>query len=165
MIAVRSLAFVALSLLALTAHADRRAMPADVPGIYATECGACHVAYAPGALPADSWRRIVAGLERHYGTDASLDDASVARIGEWLQRHAGTWKHVREAPPQDRITRAAWFERKHRKIDSAAWRHEGVNSAANCAACHLGAERGHFDDDDLRIPPGLPVRLRGAWND
>ncbi|MDT3678995.1 MAG: cytochrome C [Burkholderiaceae bacterium] len=165
MSAVRPLALAVLSLLALSAHAGDRGMPSDVPEVYATECGACHVAYAPGALPADSWRRIVAELDRHYGTDASLDDASTARIDEWLQRHAGTWKRVREAPPQDRITRAAWFERKHRKIDSAVWRHDAVKSAANCGACHVGAERGHFDDDDLRIPPGLPARHRGAWSD
>ena len=112
-----------------------------------------------------SWRRIVDGLERHYGTDASLDDASTARIDEWLQRNAGTWKRVREAPPQDRITRSTWFERKHRKVDAAVWQHTSVKSAANCGACHPGAERGYFDDDDLRVPSGLPARYRGAWSD
>jgi hypothetical protein len=158
MIAARPLALLLLSLLALSAHAGRRGMPPDVPAVYAKECGACHLAYPPGTLPAASWRRIVDGLERHYGTDASLDDASTARIDEWLQRNAGTWKRVREAPPQDRITRSAWFERKHRKVDAAVWRHASVRSAANCGACHAGAERGHFDDDDLRVPLGLPAR-------
>lgn len=155
MIAARPLALLLLSLLALSAHAGGRRMPSDAPPVYGKECGACHVAYPPGALPAASWRRIVDGLERHYGTDASLDDASTARIDEWLQRNAGTWKRVREAPPQDRITRSAWFERKHRKVDAAVWRHPSVKSAANCGACHAGAERGRFDDDDLRVPPGL----------
>mgnify|MGYP001067874436 FL=1 len=167
MIAARPFALVLpllLSLLALSAHAGRRGMPPDVPQVYAKECGACHVAYPPGALPAVSWRRIVDGLERHYGTDASLDDASTARIDEWLQRNAGTWKRVREAPPQDRITRSTWFERKHRKVDAAVWQHTSVKSAANCGACHPGAERGYFDDDDLRVPPGLPARYRGAWS-
>ena len=158
MIAARPLALLLLSLLALSAHAGRRGMSPDVPAVYAKECGACHLAYPPGTLPAASWRRIVDGLERHYGTDASLDDASTARIDEWLQRYAGTWKRVREAPPQDRITRSAWFERKHRKVDAAVWRHASVRSAANCGACHAGAERGHFDDDDLRVPLGLPAR-------
>lgn len=165
MIGVRPLAFLVLSLLALHAHADRRGMPVDVPQVYATECGACHIAYPPGALPAASWRRIVAGLDRHYGTDASLDEASIARIDGWLQRHAGTWKRVREQPPQDRITRSAWFERKHRAIGASAWRRESVKSAANCGACHAGAGRGRFDDDELRIPPGLDARPRRARND
>ena len=162
---LRSLLFVVLSIAAASAHADRRGMPADVPDLYRQECGSCHAAYPPGALPASSWRRIVAGLERHYGSDASLDEASTARIGDWLQRHAGTWKRVREAPPEDRITRSSWFERKHREIDAAVWRHDSVKSAANCEACHVGAERGRFDDDDLRIPPGLDARYRRAWSD
>lgn len=165
MTVLRFLSFALLSLVAVSAHADRRAMPADVPDLYRQECGSCHAAYPPGALPASSWRRIVAGLERHYGSDASLDDASTARIDDWLRLHAGTWKRVHEAPPEDRITRSAWFERKHREIDAQVWRHDSVKSAANCEACHVGAERGRFDDDDLRIPPGLDARNRRAWSD
>ncbi len=34
-----------------------------------------------------------------------------------------------------------------------------------CAACHAGAVRGDFDDDDLRIPAGLGTGSRRAWND
>ena len=43
-----------------------------------TECGSCHLAYPPELLPASSWRRIMAGLDRHFGADASLDAASAA---------------------------------------------------------------------------------------
>ena len=39
------------------------------------ECGACHMAYQPQFLPANSWRRILADLGNHFGEDASLDDA------------------------------------------------------------------------------------------
>ncbi|MBN9462534.1 MAG: diheme cytochrome c [Burkholderiales bacterium] len=144
---------------------ERTAMPADVPATYLQECASCHIAYPPGALPAASWQRIMSTLDSHYGTDAELDAAPGARIGAWLQRHAGTWKHVSEAPPHDRITRSRWFERRHRKVDAAVWRHDSVKSAANCAACHAGAERGRFDDDDLRFPAGLDARYRGPWND
>lgn len=69
------------------------------------------------------------------------------------------------SPPQDRITRSAWFERKHRKVDAAVWKLPSVRSAANCAACHTKAERGDFDDDRLRMPAGLDARLRRSWND
>ena len=95
----------------------------------------------------------------------ALDPATAARIDAWLQRHAGTWKRVSDEPPQDRITRSRWFERKHRKVDTAVWRHDSVKSAANCGACHVGADRGRFDDDDLRFPAGLGARHRRAWND
>jgi len=44
-------------------------------------------------------RRIVeatrmGSLPTHYGTDASLDEASVRDISGWLQTHAGTYKRV-----------------------------------------------------------------------
>jgi mono/diheme cytochrome c family protein len=105
------------------------------------------------------------GLGKHYGTDASLDEATVRQLAGWLQQHAGTYKRVTDAPPQDRITRSAWFERKHRRIDAAVWKHASVKSAANCAACHTGADQGRFNDDDLRFPAGLDARYRDAFID
>lgn len=155
----------AIVLMALaSAHADSgRVMPRNVPGAYTQECAACHTAYSPGLLPATSWGRIMAGLGKHYGTDASLDAATVQQLSQWLQTNAGTYKRVSEEPPQDRITRSAWFERKHRKIDPPVWKLPSVKSAANCAACHTGADQGNFND--LRMPAGLDARSRRAWND
>jgi mono/diheme cytochrome c family protein len=140
-------------------------MPRQVPAAYTQECAACHTAYPPGMLPAKSWQRIIAGLDKHYGTDASLDAATVQQLSTWLQTHAGTYKRVSEEPAQDRITRSAWFERKHRKVDAAVWKLPSVKSAANCAACHTGADKGAFDDDHLRFPTGLDARMRRNWND
>ena len=149
-----------------TALADSgRAMPRAVPPAYTAECASCHTAYPPGMLPARSWQRIMAGLDRHYGTDASLDAATVQQIGSWLQTHAGTYKRVAEEPPQDRITRSAWFVRKHDDIEPAVWKLPSVKSPANCAACHTGADQGQFDDDHLRMPAGLSLRQRWAWFD
>jgi Dihaem cytochrome c len=150
---------------ALPARADGALMPLRVPPAYTQECGACHTAYPPALLPARSWQRLMGGLDRHYGSDATLDAKTLAQLDGWLQQHAGTYKRVAEEPPQDRITRSAWFERKHRQIDAAVWRLPSVKSAANCAACHGGAERGRFDDDELRLPEGLDARQRRAWND
>lgn len=142
----------------------RRLMPTPLKA-YTQECGACHTAYPPGLLPARSWQRLMQGLQQHYGTDASLDAPMAAQIGVWLQANAGTDKRVREEPPQDRITRSAWFERKHRKLDAAVWSHTSVKTAANCAACHTNADIGRFDERDLRVPAGLEGRLRRGWSD
>lgn len=144
---------------------DERGMPRPVPPAYSTECGSCHLAFPPGALPAASWKHIMAGLDKHYGSNASLDDATRRQLDTWLQAHAGTWKRVAETPPEDRITRSAWFQRKHRHVRDAVWTHASVKRPANCSACHPGAERGDFDDDHLKIPPGLPLHLRWAWFD
>jgi mono/diheme cytochrome c family protein len=153
-------------LLAGAARADSdRLLPMQVPKAYTQECGACHTAYPPGLLPAPSWQRIMSGLDKHYGTDASLDAATVQQLNEWLQAHAGTYKRANEAPPEDRITRSAWFVRKHREINAAVWSHASVKSAANCAACHTRADQGDFDDDNLRIPSGLDARYHRAFRD
>ncbi len=142
-----------------------RAMPRTVPPAYTQECASCHTAYPPGLLPARSWQRVMNGLDRHYGTDAALDAATVQQLSTWLQTHAGTYKRVSEEPPQDRITRSAWFDRKHRKVEAAVWRLPSVRSAANCAACHTGADQGQFDDDHLSMPAGLTLRQRWLWVD
>lgn len=149
-----------------TAQADSaRLLPRDMPAAYTQECAACHTAYPPGMLPAPSWNRIMNGLDKHYGTDASLDAATVKQLSTWLQTNAGTYKRVRETPPEDRITRSEWFLREHRKLDPSVWSHMSVKSAANCAACHTGADRGEYDDDNLRFPAGLDQRHRRAFMD
>ena len=156
-----------LGLAALSAtHADSgRLLPRNVPQAYTQECAACHTGYAPGMLPARSWQRIMSGLDQHYGTDASLDTATVQQLTAWLVSNAGTYKRVAEAPPEDRITRSAWFERKHDDIAPSVWKLASVKSAANCAACHTGADKGDYDDDNLQFPAGLDARSRRAWND
>lgn len=153
-------------LLVASAHADGpRGWPPGMPPAYVQECAACHTAYPPGMLPAASWQRVMAGLDRHYGTDAALDEAAVKQIGGWLQAHAGSHRRVAEAPPEDRITRSRWFLRKHDEIAPAVWRLPSVGSAANCGACHTRADRGDYDEDFLRMPAGLSEGQRRAWRD
>jgi mono/diheme cytochrome c family protein len=132
--------------------ADSPLMPAQVLPLYKQECAACHTPYPPGMLPAASWQRVMNGLERHYGVDASLESVQVQQISVWLKAYAGTSKRVREAPEQDRITRSAWFVREHRDIESAVWKRASVKSAAQCSACHTQADQGRFDEQHLRIP-------------
>ncbi len=145
--------------LALALLAALQPAAADGPGRqptplprYTQECAACHLAYPPGLLPAESWRRLLDGLPRHFGTDASLDPATVAELSSWLTANAGTYKRVREAPPQDRISRSAWFLRKHDEVSAEVWKRPAVKSAANCAACHTRAEQGDFNEHTVHIP-------------
>ena len=150
----------------LPAQADGgRMMPRSVPPAFSAECASCHVAYPPGLLPAASWQRMMGSLDKHYGSDASLDAATTRQISEWLQANAGTYRRVSESPPQDRITRSAWFERKHRQIEPATWKLASVKSAANCGACHTGADRGLYDDDNIKLPAGLSNSQRRNWGD
>jgi Dihaem cytochrome c len=148
------LAFAALLGSGHPAHADDdlRGPRLSLPPKYRQECASCHVAYPPGMLPAESWQRLTNNLPRHFGTDASLDAASVKELSAWLTANAGTYKRVREAPPEDRITRSPWFIHKHNEVPAAAWKLPAVKSAANCSACHTRSDQGDFSERSVRIP-------------
>jgi hypothetical protein len=103
-------------------HGPRRSAP-QLPA-YAQECAGCHMAYPPGLLPAASWQRLMGGLSKHFGTDASLDAADAQPIAAWLVANAGTDRKLRRdtaPPPDDRISRAGWFVREHREVTAAVW--------------------------------------------
>ena len=139
--------------LALTgaAHADSNLSVAP-NAKHQQECSSCHVAYPPGLLPAASWQRIMGNLAKHYGTDASLDDATTREITAWLKDHAGTGRRVSEEPPQDRISKSNWFVRKHDEVSASTFKRASIGSAANCSACHANAAKGDFNEHAVRIP-------------
>ena len=145
------------TLAALLLAASQLALADKTPSVpllpaYQQECAACHIAYPPGMLPAASWQRLMGNLQNHYGTDASLDAATVKQLSVWLNTHAGTYKRVSAPPPDDRITRSAWFIREHDEVSAATWKRPAVKSAANCAACHTQADQGDFRKRNIRIP-------------
>lgn len=135
---------------AATAAAPSAAM-APLPA-YQQECGACHVAYPAGMLPAASWKRLLGSLGQHFGVDASLEAPAQQEIGDWLALHGGTFRHATEAPPHDRITQSRWWLRQHDEVASATFSRKAVGGASNCAACHPGAARGKFSENEVRIP-------------
>ncbi|WP_310447895.1 diheme cytochrome c [Thiobacillus sp.] len=126
------------------------------------ECASCHIAYAPAFLPKASWRRVIGGLDQHFGENASLDPVTQADILRFLESNAadsGTSQMgnrvMRDIGPKDaplRVTETRWFVRKHDEVSRAVWSRKSVGSAANCAACHRQAEQGVFDEDTVNIP-------------
>lgn len=117
-----------------------------------SECGSCHVAYPPQLLTQESWRKIMSGLDKHFGTDASLDPATAAEIGTFLARNAAQGKRAARAGSVLRITETAWFRKEHDEVSAATWKNPKVKSAVNCNACHAGAERGDYSERTLRVP-------------
>ncbi len=153
-VATWTLAFAAGLGLCQWAQADDGPRAAQHPLLpsYKTECAACHVAYPPGMLPASSWQRLMTHLPNHFGTDASLDPAVVKDLSTWLSANAATGRRAAESPPDDRITRSAWFTRQHGEVPAATWKRASIKGASNCSACHIGADRGDFNEDNVRIP-------------
>jgi mono/diheme cytochrome c family protein len=140
------------ALLSANVLADNVGMPNSMPKSYAAECASCHIPYAPGLLPSKSWRGIMTSLDKHYGTDASIDQKSVAEISAWLDKYSAGSRKFAEPSPDNRISSSAWFARKHREIGKDVWLRASIKSRANCAACHQQAAQGDFDEDNIRIP-------------
>lgn len=115
------------------------------------ECGSCHIAYPPELMPAPSWRKLMTGLNDHFGTDASLDAKTAQSITRFLEANsAGGRKYG--ADTAIRITEAPWFRKEHRKVPARVWKSDAVKSAANCAACHTRAEQGDYNEHTLNVP-------------
>jgi hypothetical protein len=128
----------------------RPVMPAQMHAKWQTECSSCHVAYPPGLLPAASWTKIMSGLDKHFGTDASLAPQDTQEITDYLTKHASNRWNSSAAPL--RITESQWWRSKHDEVRAAVWSRASVKSRSNCSACHQGADKGDFDEDRVHIP-------------
>lgn len=140
----------AVLVLAFAPERPAGAGPNDDHATMQAECGSCHVAYPAKLLPRTAWRQVLGNLDRHYGVDASLDDASLAAVARQLAATTGAPAPTTAALP--RITTAAWFRDEHDEVSAATWRRPAVKSAANCDACHPRAARGDFDEDSVSLP-------------
>ena len=116
------------------------------------DCGACHLAFPPRMLPAESWRAVMAGLDDHFGSDASLDAAEVSEITEFLEKHARKKGRVTSGKPLLRITETRWFLSEHDEVSASVWKDPKVKSPANCGACHTKAESGDYSERNIKIP-------------
>lgn len=127
--------------------------PAQINAKWQQECGSCHIAYPPGFLPAQSWSKVMSGLDKHFGADASLTPAETQEITNFLLKFASArWSGA--ASPL-RITETAGFERKHSgdEVPAGVWKRPTVKSPSNCQACHTAADKGDFNERSIKIPP------------
>ena len=126
------------------------------------ECASCHTLYHPGLLPQRSWRKLMSGLDKHFGENAALDPASNKEITDFLLKYSADQSADRRAsriagsiPAAStplRISETAWFKREHDEINPSVWKRPKIGSPANCAACHAGAEKGSFSEHQVNIP-------------
>jgi hypothetical protein len=133
--------------------AAKLAMPTDAPKAYDVECASCHMAYPPSLLGKKNWQNIMLGLDKHFGSDASLDLKTHTEISQWLDNNAATQKKYSAFAKDNRITKSAWFIHEHDEIKADVWKRDGVKSPSNCLACHQDATTGGFNENNMRIPP------------
>jgi mono/diheme cytochrome c family protein len=141
----------AFTLMIHEALAKHRAVTVTSP-TYKGECGSCHVPYPPALLPEGAWREVLSSLDMHFGTDASVDAASLAELRMFLYAGAERDRRTGTGTPAVRITETDWFRREHREVPAATWKGAAVRSPANCAACHSGAENGDYSERGIRVP-------------
>ena len=147
------LAVFALVLGSATAYAEggRLAVPANKE--WKEECGSCHIAFPPALLTADNWQRLMGGLDKHFGANASLDKKTSDDILAFLQQYAGSG--ARHGASTLRISDTSWFTREHHEVSGKTWANPAVKSKSNCTACHVNAERGDWSERGIRMPGGL----------
>ena len=133
------------------------------PPEFETECGSCHMAYQPELLPASSWGVIMAGLENHFGEDATSDLQTQQKILSHLNRFSAEKSDSRLSRRKImrslgnkvylRISEIPKLKREHSEhISTSVLKRPPIRSIANCAACHIPAAQGEYDEDYVRIP-------------
>ena len=127
------------------------------------ECGSCHTAYAPGLLPARSWRKMLSELGEHFGEDASVEEpvrmallkdledmAADGAFADMRMRRIAGSVPVNLAP--QRITETAYFKLMHDEVPRSFWQRKAIGTPANCIACHPRANEGRYGEREVRIP-------------
>ena len=127
------------------------------------ECAeSCHRGFHPNLMPSSSWKKIMAGLDDHFGESAELDNNAADEILQYLVS-ASAEKATTEAGKKMlysikkqetpmRITEIPYWEKKHSEIPEAIFKRKSISNKNNCVACHPGAELGSFEDKDITIP-------------
>lgn len=137
---------------------------------YLEECGSCHFPYQPGLLPARSWKKVMSGLEDHFGENAELPPEDVKNITDYMLKNAADHadykrsKRIMSSLRADgaplRISETPYFIEKHNELSRAMVQdNPKVGSVSRCGACHTMAETGSFSESEIQIP-GF-----GAWED
>ena len=134
-----------------SAHAEGKRFAID-NAIYTSECGSCHIPYPPALLPAGSWQTLLNGLDKHFGTDATVDAKALAALRAYLDQNGGRGRRANAEPAVLRITETGWFRHEHNEVPAATWKSAQVKSPANCPACHTGAADGDYSERGIRLP-------------
>lgn len=128
---------------------------------YMEECGECHVAYAPELLPKASWKKIVEGLEDHFGENAELDQESLTEISKYLKANAlqnnspsiervADWFDNIPATAPLRVTEMPGFLEDHEDPMERLGEGSDVEGFFSpCEDCHKEAASGIFDKEKL----------------
>lgn len=138
--------------------------------LYQTECGSCHFPYQPGLLPERSWRKLMSGLNDHFGDNAELAPADQQAILTYLtdnsaekgshRRSKKIMRSLRDSQTPLRITDVPYIKGKHDEVPARMVAgNKAVGSLSYCDKCHQTVDTGSFSERQIKIP-GF-----GRWED
>lgn len=138
--------------------------------LYIKECGSCHFPYQAGLLPANAWNKMMANLENHFNSDASLSPENFQIISKYLNDNSAEKNmqykrsnrivsslNANQVP--DSISTTPYMIKKHREIRKDLITQPEVKGLFNCIACHTTADKGLYGERDIKIPNF------GKWED
>lgn len=102
------------------------------------------------------------GLDSHFGENATLDAPTRDEIARFLASNSADKSdnrrssRINQSIPANatpvRISETRYFLSKHDEISPTTFKRKSIGSAANCIACHKGAEKGDFSESLVKIP-------------
>jgi hypothetical protein len=128
---------------------------------YNTECGACHFVYQPELLPSASWVKILDQVGDHFGEEIELDLDSKKILSDYLKSNSAEKSSAKRAVKimrslgnhvPMRISEIPYIREKHHELSSKVFNRDSIGSLSNCIACHTTAEKGIYEDDNVKIP-------------
>ena len=138
--------------------------------LYIKECGSCHFPYQPGLLPANSWKKMMVNLDKHFETDATLAPEDFVTLSKYLNDNSAekNMQYKRSnrivsslLPGQvaDSISTTPYMIKKHKDIRKDLITQPDVKGLFNCMACHTTADKGIYSERAINIPNF------GRWED
>lgn len=124
----------------------RKEAAARLPKEYVKECASCHSLYPSSFLGAESWTKVFDNLDKHFGTDASLDEELTKTLKEYAVSNAGPDKNSRFSMASSahlgiEITKTEAWKRKHEDVPKELFLQK-KSRPSNCVACHKDANCG-----------------------
>ena len=138
--------------------------------LYIKECGSCHFPYQPGLLPANAWNKMMANLDKHFGSDATLAPEDFQTLSKYLNDNSAeknmqykrSNRIVSSIPAgqiPDSISTTPYIIKKHNELKKSMITQPEVKGLFNCMACHTTADKGSYSEKDIKIPNF------GKWED
>jgi len=130
--------------------------------VYIDECSSCHLAYQPEWLPKRSWKKLLAGMDNHFGEEIELSPTRLKILKRYTLKNSADRSKAARAKmamktlsPKDtplRIMDIPYVKEKHKDIAADVIARKSIRSLANCESCHISAHGGMYIPKHINIP-------------